>query len=620
MAWQAAWKKLAIWGLFLLALYVARDFFFVAFMTFMFSYLVLTVVERGMHQLSRNRERAWLRKLLTATVFAGALFTLLVLGSLIAPRLLEQGQRLVGWLSNTSPESEVARLLANYVGPYEFKRTYGSPDDSRYQQGLKEFLKDGDRYAQKYLEFSNLEAWLESGFTRGFMDSQRARIRQLRAQEGTSSKDFEQWFLTEKAPQLKNKAQQRVVTTAPTDFLDSLVRSAATDQPVELLQQVRHNPSILAMLRKQWIEAPPHHDLASPSSTAYQEQFRGFFEQRKRTNPNLMPYTFEQYVELQNARRQGRHAFAEAWDKVKPSGLESEASHRADFEATTGHELFENWWATSEIAKFIRSQVETSGSGGSDRMERIIAAFLNIPIELGTAILLSFFICFDFPKLKRGVRQLRDTWLRDAFDEIAPALCRLSHLVGRSMQAQGLIALCNATMVFAALAVLGVEHELVLSGAVFVLCLVPTVGAVCAWILVAAVALLQPDGGLALALKASGAFLLVVLAESFVLGPRILGRMMELHPVMIVATLPVAQYFFGVWGLILATPVVVYVVQVLILGNELAGMRVSETPVEQKVPISSESVPTASVVGGHQIIPPPHMKTFPSSPAPASRT
>lgn len=176
------------------------------------------------------------------------------------------------------------------------------------------------------------------------------------------------------------------------------------------------------------------------------------------------------------------------------------------------------------------------------------------------------------PALRRGSWRLRDTWLRDAYEEMAPALTNLGVLVGRAMQAQGLIALCNATIMFLALSVLGVEHAALLAGAVFLLCLVPTLGTIIAWVLLAAVALVQPGGGVGLALKASAAVVIVVLLETFVFSPRILGRMMELHPVLIIAILPLAQYFFGVWGLILATPVTVYVIHVVILQRGLPGI------------------------------------------------
>src|SRR5262249_37117205 len=162
--------------------------------------------------------------------------------------------------------------------------------------------------------------------------------------------------------------------------------------------------------------------------------------------------------------------------------------------------------------------------------------------------------------------------------EMAPAFTSLGLLIGRALHAQGLIALCNAVMMFIALWLLGVEHAVLLSGAVFVLCLVPTLGMLLAWALIGVVALIQPGGGFALVMKVSGAVLLVSLVETFVLSPRILGRMMELHPVLIVAILPVAQYFFGVWGLILATPVAVYVIYELILGRGLPGDREQVEP------------------------------------------
>src|SRR5262249_36857158 len=156
----------------------------------------------------------------------------------------------------------------------------------------------------------------------------------------------------------------------------------------------------------------------------------------------------------------------------------------ADFEAAKQHELFQQWWSTSSIAKFVRHQVEANSSdAGTSRLEGIISSLLNLPVDLGTALLLSFFICIDFPQLKRAMAKLRDTWLRDVYDEIAPALSSLAHLVGTAFRAQGMIAFCNAVMIFIALNILGVEHSVLLSCAVFVLCLVPTLGMILSWFL-----------------------------------------------------------------------------------------------------------------------------------------
>jgi predicted PurR-regulated permease PerM len=107
---------------------------------------------------------------------------------------------------------------------------------------------------------------------------------------------------------------------------------------------------------------------------------------------------------------------------------------------------------------------------------------------------------------------------------------------------------------------------------------VPTLGMVIAWVLLAGVAFIQPGGGLLLAAKVTGVVLVAILLETFVFSPRILGRMMELHPVLLIALLPLAQYFFGVWGLILATPVAVYVVHVLVLRRGLPGVPADHGP------------------------------------------
>lgn len=576
--WQLQAKKAAIWLLFLAAIYLARDFFFTGFMTFLFSYMTLAVVDRGMRRFSPDRERPWLRSLLTLAVFILVPAATVAVGALVAPRLVAQAQRLAGWASQVSPETEVARLLEEQIGPMEFDRKYHGPSDPRYQADLKAFRADRILHVQAYNDFPNLEAWVEGGFAKQYADAERGRIRSQVAREGTSSAAFEQWFLTERAPLLAKQAERlesgnEIAAAGP---LAPLLKSAARKAtPKELLAQAQGDPACLGALREEWVQdAIAQERKLSKGTKAYQEEFQRSYEQLAREAPASVPYTFSQFVELQKIRPQGPRAFGATLEKLKPSPQEKgEEQLRADFEAAQKHELFQQWWASSSVARFIREQVESAGHGsGAPHVERLLSSFLSVPVDLATALLLSFFICIDFPRLSRAMQRLRETWLQDVYDEIAPALSRLGHLIGMAMHAQGIIALCNATLIFLALTFLGVEHSMLLSVGVFVLCMVPTLGMMISWVLIAAVALVQPGGGLALALKASGAVLFVVLMETFVFSPRILGRMMELHPALIIALLPVAQYFFGVWGLILATPVAVYVIHVLILQKGLPGI------------------------------------------------
>jgi predicted PurR-regulated permease PerM len=597
-AWLVLLKRLAIWGLFLLVMYLARDFFFTAFMTFLFSYLTLSLVGLCMRRLSPGQERPGLRRLLTLGVFLLGPLILLGIGILVGPRLIAQGQRFAGWLGHLDPETEVTHLLQGWVGPSEFKQEYGGPSDQRYRDGLEEFRKSGERHVAEYYDFPKVENWVEGGFRRQFADAESGRIRSRIAREGTSSKEFEDWFLQKKVPQLQEQAKkdqtdkvagslresssrsprERTTALAP---LDPLVRAAASANPAQLLQQARHDPAALDVLRQQWLQDALESGLASAQgSPAYQDQLRAHYNESRASHPDAIPFTFDEYVELQKARPQGPKTFGDALEKLRPSkDEESEAGLRADFEAAKQHELFQVWWSTSTIGKFIRHEVESSESAaGSGRAERVITTLLNLPLDLSTALLLSFFICIDFPRLKRALGSLRETWLRDVYHEMAPALTNLGHLIGRALFAQGCVSACNATLIGLALWILGVDHAALLAGMVFVLCLVPTLGMIIAWVLISVVALVQPGGGFGLVLKVSGAVLIVIALETFVFSPRILGKMMELHPVLIMALLPLAQYFFGVWGLILATPVAVYVVHVLILQRGLPGSEEQHGP------------------------------------------
>jgi len=566
-------KKLAIWSLFLAFLYLTRDFFFTGFMTFLFSYLILGLVGWCMKRLSLNQDKPGLRRLLTLAVFIVIPLVLVGVAILIAPALLRQGQQLGGWLSQVNPESEVSRLFENYVGPAEFKNKYTGPQDPAYQQDLEKFRASEVLHVNEYHDFPHLEAWVGGAFNKNFTDAARAGIHSRLSREGVSSKEFEKWFLTVKLEELKENAKNKNPDKVPpAQPLDPLVPASLFTTPEKLLILARGNPTYTARLREEWIQDTVKKE-TTPGSPAYLAAFQKYYEERAKESPTAIPYTFQQYIDLQKVRSQGPVAFGAAMESLFPTPIEEREAHlRVDFEAAKKHELFREWWASSSAAKFVRHQFEASSSEASaSRLQSILSSLLNLPVDVGTALLLSLFICIDFPQLQRAVRRLRETWLCDVYDEIAPALDNLGRLIGRAMQAQGLIALCNAILMFAALTFLGVEHTVLLSCAVFVLCLVPTLGMIIAWILIAAVALVQPGGGLALALKVTGAVFLVVLLETFVFSPRILGRMMELHPVLIISLLPVAQYFFGVWGLILATPVAVYVIHVLILRKGLPG-------------------------------------------------
>jgi predicted PurR-regulated permease PerM len=116
------------------------------------------------------------------------------------------------------------------------------------------------------------------------------------------------------------------------------------------------------------------------------------------------------------------------------------------------------------------------------------------------------------------------------------------------------------------------------------------VGGIFAVVLIVVFSLFQYGGGLGLAIEAGLFATFVSLIESFVTSPRILGQKMDLHPVLLVTVLPLAQYFFGIWGLILATPVAVYVLHVVVLERGLPGAIGNEKKSKQEVSPSASTL------------------------------
>src|SRR5262245_14475136 len=204
------WKKLAIWALLTVVLYLATNFLLLIFVTFMLCYLSLGLVGVLMRRLSPGKERPWLRRSLAVAVVV--MIPLVAIGglALVALQFVGAAQNLSGWLADANAEDEVARVLQRYVGPAEFKQAYGGPGDPRYQNGLEEFRNSGQRYVSEYFAFPALESRLQGGFAKRDDDPERARFRARLLKEGASSKAFVDWFRTEKYPELKEQAKRQL--------------------------------------------------------------------------------------------------------------------------------------------------------------------------------------------------------------------------------------------------------------------------------------------------------------------------------------------------------------------------------------------------------------------------
>lgn len=174
--------------------------------------------------------------------------------------------------------------------------------------------------------------------------------------------------------------------------------------------------------------------------------------------------------------------------------------------------------------------------------------------------------------LRESIGSLRDSRIGHFYNEIVPGLVVFARLIGRSFSAQALIAVLNTMLTFAMLWLLGIENDLLLCVFVFIGSFIPVLGVLLSGIPIAIQAVLQVDGSIGLGLQAIVGVLLIHFMESSVFSPKIVGKILHLHPVMVLVILVIGEHFFGLWGLLLGVPVAVYLIRVVILREAIPGI------------------------------------------------
>jgi predicted PurR-regulated permease PerM len=192
-----------------------------------------------------------------------------------------------------------------------------------------------------------------------------------------------------------------------------------------------------------------------------------------------------------------------------------------------------------------------------ERLKNIATPILGIGSAFLLSLLFSFLIVLDLPKLSRGVSGLAKTKLGFIYDEAAENIHDFGVMVGRALEAQLLIAICNMALTAIGLYFLGLTTNIVfLSTIVFFCSFIPVAGVFISSLPICIEAL--SNGGVQLTLIAIGIILAIHTIETYVLNPRIFGHHLRMNAVLVLIVLTIAGKLFGIWGLVLGLPMVNY--------------------------------------------------------------
>ncbi len=173
------------------------------------------------------------------------------------------------------------------------------------------------------------------------------------------------------------------------------------------------------------------------------------------------------------------------------------------------------------------------------------------------AMLFSFLILFDLPKLSKSVRNLRFTRLAETYRETSDSIILFAKVVGENFRAQLIISLINTILTAMFLFVMNVKAVALLSTIVFMCGLIPVLGM---WISSVPVILMAVNsGGIELGLWALVMIVFIHMIEAYILNPRIVSSVMHINPVMTLIILYIAHEIIGLWGMLLGVPIAVYI-------------------------------------------------------------
>ena len=219
---------------------------------------------------------------------------------------------------------------------------------------------------------------------------------------------------------------------------------------------------------------------------------------------------------------------------------------------------------------FLGLSGDESGNGESKpidpqallgQLQNAFSTVLGITSAFLLSILFSFLIVLDLPKLTRSVRALANTKLDFIYEEVAENIHDFGKVLGRALEAQLLIAICNTVLTAIGISLIGLESIVFLSTIVFFCSFIPVAGVFLSSAPICLLALqsgTESISGVQLMLIAIALILLIHFIEAYFLNPKIFGHHLRMNAVIVLIVLTIGGKLFGVWGLILGLPVVNY--------------------------------------------------------------
>ena len=230
----------------------------------------------------------------------------------------------------------------------------------------------------------------------------------------------------------------------------------------------------------------------------------------------------------------------------------------------------------SDVAANFGFQVGDAAGGGESvvdffgRLLTFTRGLLDLAIIFIVGPIIAFYLLVDLPKIRRGMKALIPSRRRA---EVESVLQRMGRAVGGFFRGQLLVSLFVGIASAIGLWIVGLPFWAVVGLVTGIFNLIPLIGPFIGGIVAVIIAfttqtpgegLLQLQPGWPLAVGSAVALLIVQQIDNHILSPNIVARTVRLHPVTVMLGLLAGGTLLGLWGILLAVPVLASV-KVLLL-------------------------------------------------------
>jgi predicted PurR-regulated permease PerM len=194
------------------------------------------------------------------------------------------------------------------------------------------------------------------------------------------------------------------------------------------------------------------------------------------------------------------------------------------------------------------NQLQTVGTGVAKDSVGIVTSVLGTVIDIVLVLILSVYLTANGQRIAQRLRRETPGQQRR---HITLLIAIVNQVVGGYIRGQLSLALLIGVLVGLGMLVLHVPYAVLLGILAFFMEFIPVVGVLVSGAVCVLIALFQ---GWILAVLVLGYFVIIHVIEGDVVGPRIMGHAVGIHPATALVALVAGTELFGVWGALFAAP------------------------------------------------------------------